>query len=313
VFQYQVKRNAERAPVLIVFQTSHGPAPLLDELRAFLKTAGFRAGEKSSRRTDVDGPGNTPEHWETETHHSALGDVDLEEDCIGGRIYLEVRRANSYRPLAELERRLALDPRFTDTTFGMAAPDIGLGGGPGTPAPWMKKLRTKKDDGTPEFYPVRAHYSHAGLSNPRFPGPEILASPGLLSAFFNTLSFHLEKDGWGTRFPALLRELHVGFLRQARVTAAIEELNLARSELRQHPGGVIWDYRQPTLAPPSAASSPSGDGLQLGTSSLDQAFQPPGRGGYSLFDILGRVLLIAASPQARFDIPGYDLALITEP
>lgn len=166
-------------------------------------------------------------------------------------------------------------------------------GGTVEAAPWMKQVRTPKDYGDPEYHPVRAHYTKQGQPPPHrtFEG---LGPPELLGAFFNTLSFHLEKDGWGTRFPALMRELYGGLLPASRVPVAAEELMLARREITQHQG-VIWDYREPQLLPPN-------HGLASSTTPLDQIFQPPGCGGRSLFDLLSMAFSVW---------PDYDISLMT--
>jgi hypothetical protein len=72
-----------------------------------------------------------------------------------------------------------------------------------------------------------------------------------LHAFFSTISVRLEPDGWGSRFPALMRELYSGELAAARAPAALAELERARAQLRRlPPSDVVWDVEDRSRRPP---------------------------------------------------------------
>ncbi|MBV9657922.1 MAG: hypothetical protein JO295_07410 [Verrucomicrobia bacterium] len=80
-----------------------------------------------------------------------------------------------------------------------------------------------------------------------------LASPPVLDAFFATVSYRLEPDGWGTRFPITLDYLHAGRLGPAEAAAAQAELETIARELRALPARkAVWDYQdtRPRAVPP---------------------------------------------------------------
>jgi 2,3-bisphosphoglycerate-dependent phosphoglycerate mutase len=56
-----------------------------------------------------------------------------------------------------------------------------------------------------------------------------------LHSFFSTIAYRLEPNGWGSRFPALMKELYTGQLSPERVPKAQEELATVRTELSQRP------------------------------------------------------------------------------
>jgi 2,3-bisphosphoglycerate-dependent phosphoglycerate mutase len=104
-----------------------------------------------------------------------------------------------------------------------------------------------------------------------------VGSPDLLHAFFSTVSARLEPGGWGSRFPALLRELYEGELAVTSVETALSELLLVRRELGLlPPGDVVWDIDDP------AATAPWGD--MSGAPDLARCFFTAD--GRDLFDVL---------------------------
>jgi hypothetical protein len=72
-----------------------------------------------------------------------------------------------------------------------------------------------------------------------------------LHAFFSTISVRLEPDGWGTRFPMLMKELYSGELAGAHAPDALAELEQVREELsRLPPSDVVWDVEDRAKQPP---------------------------------------------------------------
>ncbi|CZF82627.1 hypothetical protein GCE9029_03345 [Grimontia celer] len=70
-------------------------------------------------------------------------------------------------------------------------------------------------------------------------------------AFFSTVSYRLEIDGWGSRFPCLLKKLYQGKLEQYDARQALEELDVIVSELSQFsPDKVVWDIDNLSASPP---------------------------------------------------------------
>lgn len=73
----------------------------------------------------------------------------------------------------------------------------------------------------------------------------------LLHAFFSTVSYHLEPNGWGARFPVLMKSLYQGRLEAAEAEAALNELGTIQAELKAYPPSqVIWDIENLAARPP---------------------------------------------------------------
>lgn len=77
------------------------------------------------------------------------------------------------------------------------------------------------------------------------PGLEFeLADVSTLDAFFATVSYRLEPDGWGTRFPLTLDHLNAGRLGPGSAPAAVTELETIGRELRELPARkAVWDFQ----------------------------------------------------------------------
>lgn len=72
-----------------------------------------------------------------------------------------------------------------------------------------------------------------------------------LHSFFSTVSYRLEPEGWGTRYPYLLNKLYSGRLSVTDVPKAVKELEEVRSKLTQFgPNEVIWDIENLDKKPP---------------------------------------------------------------
>ncbi|MDV3511943.1 Imm70 family immunity protein [Stenotrophomonas sp. C4297] len=78
-----------------------------------------------------------------------------------------------------------------------------------------------------------------------------IGSSSFLYAFFSTISGNLEPDGWGSRFPILMRQLYAGRLQQSDAADALAELHMVRRELADlPPARVIWSLEDRTQHPP---------------------------------------------------------------
>ncbi|MBA0429915.1 hypothetical protein D7Y53_08165 [Stenotrophomonas maltophilia] len=74
-----------------------------------------------------------------------------------------------------------------------------------------------------------------------------IGSSSFLYAFFSTISGNLEPDGWGSRFPILMRQLYAGRLQQSDAADALAELHMVRRELADlPPARVIWSLEDRT-------------------------------------------------------------------
>lgn len=70
-------------------------------------------------------------------------------------------------------------------------------------------------------------------------------------AFFSTIAGNLEPEGWGTRFPVIMRNLYSGELNQFYAVRALAELNEITLELSKLPvSKIIWDIDDARKAPP---------------------------------------------------------------
>ncbi|MBO1628174.1 immunity 70 family protein [Bacillus arachidis] len=78
-----------------------------------------------------------------------------------------------------------------------------------------------------------------------------LGTSDFVHSFFSTISFHLEKDGWGTKYPFLMKELYSGTLKAENVSKAIEEAKDVHEKLKMFlPSEVIWDIEDLSKQPP---------------------------------------------------------------
>ena len=72
-----------------------------------------------------------------------------------------------------------------------------------------------------------------------------------LRAFFSTISFHLEPDGWGTKYPELMTELYQGKLHKKAADKVRNDILEIREKLKAFPPSeVVWDIENPKSRPP---------------------------------------------------------------
>ncbi|WP_088258506.1 immunity 70 family protein [Fimbriiglobus ruber] len=72
-----------------------------------------------------------------------------------------------------------------------------------------------------------------------------------LHAFFSTISYHLEPNGWGNRFPELMNELYKGKLDSLKADKVLADVAAIRQELKnRRPDEVIWNIENLTAQPP---------------------------------------------------------------
>jgi 2,3-bisphosphoglycerate-dependent phosphoglycerate mutase len=118
-----------------------------------------------------------------------------------------------------------------------------------------------------------------------------------LHSFFSTIAYQLERDGWGSRFPALMNELYAGRLPLERVPGARAELATIRSELEQLPPDArVFAYEDPNRATPWP--------VPPGASSLADSFLTAN--GENMLNLLARALDGAEEAQADLEIRPLD-------
>jgi hypothetical protein len=70
-------------------------------------------------------------------------------------------------------------------------------------------------------------------------------------ALFATISYHLEPNGWGTKYPELMNRCFQGRLSRRHAEKVREDIRAIREELKRFPpSAVIWDYKNPGFRPP---------------------------------------------------------------
>lgn len=86
-----------------------------------------------------------------------------------------------------------------------------------------------------------------------------IGTPEILHSFFSTISFHLEPEGWGTRFPELMNGLYRGRLEPGDADKALGDARLIDQQLRAlPPERVVWDIEDVARLPPWGAERPAG-------------------------------------------------------
>ena len=104
-----------------------------------------------------------------------------------------------------------------------------------------------------------------------------------LHSFFSTISHNLEPNGWGTKFPLLMKKLYVGKLEWSDVPEAIEEVKKVKSELIKFDvDKVIWDIDDLSKQPPW------GTNISSEITSLANYFVTSD--GRDLFDVLQKAM-----------------------
>jgi hypothetical protein len=75
--------------------------------------------------------------------------------------------------------------------------------------------------------------------------------PDFLHSFFSTISYHLEEEGWGTRYPLLMNDLYNDKLKWHDVPKARNQLKEIEEQLSKYsPEQVIWDINDLSKVPP---------------------------------------------------------------
>jgi hypothetical protein len=104
-----------------------------------------------------------------------------------------------------------------------------------------------------------------------------------LHAFFSTISYHLESDGWGSKYPCLLKNLYYGRLDFEDIPRAREEVIEIRSRLMDYkPSSIIWDIEN------LSKQAPWGNNISSSITNLGNYFITSD--GRDLFDVLLKVL-----------------------
>lgn len=116
-----------------------------------------------------------------------------------------------------------------------------------------------------------------------------------LHSFFSTISYHLEPDGWGTKFPYLVKHLYNGKLAWIEVPKAIKELEEIRLKLKSFsPNDVVWDIDDLSKRPPW------GDNISSDITNLSNYFVTSD--GRDLINVLLRALQDSLSEKTDIEV-----------
>lgn len=78
-----------------------------------------------------------------------------------------------------------------------------------------------------------------------------LGHSDFVHSFFSTISYHLEKDGWGTKYPLLMNELYNNKLSFNDATVAKTNLIEIEQQLTKFPPEhIVWDIDDVSIKPP---------------------------------------------------------------
>ncbi len=78
-----------------------------------------------------------------------------------------------------------------------------------------------------------------------------IGSASFFHAFFSTVSYYLDPDGWGTRYPELMCDLYNGELGAEVAAKAYADVLAIREQLKFYtPDQVIWDSDNLDARPP---------------------------------------------------------------
>ena len=111
-----------------------------------------------------------------------------------------------------------------------------------------------------------------------------VGAPSFVHAFFSTVSYYGEPDGWGTGYPYLIGMLYRGHLPADFASQATQELSKAKVILSKRlPSDIIWDIDDLSAQPPW------GDNISSTVSSLGDYFVTSA--GSDLFEVFEEYLL----------------------
>ncbi|MDQ0233538.1 immunity 70 family protein [Metabacillus malikii] len=83
-----------------------------------------------------------------------------------------------------------------------------------------------------------------------------LGHSDFVHSFFSTISYHFEKEGWGTKYPLMMNELYHDKLNWNDVSVVKANLIEIEQELSKlSPKQVIWDIDDLSQKPPWEISS----------------------------------------------------------
>ncbi|WP_147534943.1 immunity 70 family protein [Bacillus marasmi] len=122
-----------------------------------------------------------------------------------------------------------------------------------------------------------------------------LGHSDFVHSFFSTISYHLEKEGWGTKYPLLMNELYNDKLNWNEVSVVKANLIEIEQELSKYlPEQVIWDIDDLSKNPPW------GDKISPKVTSLANYFAT--NDGKTFFEVLRTAIDVAEEDKCYLEI-----------
>ncbi|PLR86563.1 hypothetical protein CVD25_03605 [Bacillus canaveralius] len=122
-----------------------------------------------------------------------------------------------------------------------------------------------------------------------------LGHSDFVHSFFSTISYHLEKEGWGTKYPLLMNELYNDKLNWVDVSVAKSNLIEIEQELSKYsPERVVWDIDDLSKKPPW------GDKISPKVTSLADYFATAN--GKTFFEVICNAMDVAEEDKCDIKI-----------
>jgi len=122
-----------------------------------------------------------------------------------------------------------------------------------------------------------------------------LGHSDFVHSFFSSISYHLEKEGWGTKYPLLMNELYNDKLNWSDVSVVKHNLIEIEQEFsKRSPIQVIWDINDLAQKPPW------GDNISPKVTSLADYFATTD--GKTFFEVLHTALDVAEEDKCDLKI-----------
>jgi hypothetical protein len=78
-----------------------------------------------------------------------------------------------------------------------------------------------------------------------------IGTGSFLHSFFSTISYHLEPEGWGRKYPYLMKDLYNGKIDKSLLPKLLKEINEIQSLLKNYSlDKVVWDIEDLSKQPP---------------------------------------------------------------
>ena len=78
-----------------------------------------------------------------------------------------------------------------------------------------------------------------------------VGAASFLNSFFSTINYHLEPEGWGTKYPYLMNHVYMGKIGNSLIPELLKEVREIREQLQNYsPSQIIWDFEDLTKQPP---------------------------------------------------------------